>query len=237
MTRMKIDYDQYAESPREWDNLGTMLCKHRRYNLGDEGAEGIGWYDLSDKDVLAVFGELPSSTQREVEGYMEDGESKAEVCREMLSDWEIDPMDYGYAIDGYLMMPLYLYDHGGITMNTTGFSCGWDSGQVGVIYVSHDKIAEEYGDTSPESIAKAKKCLKSEVEVYDLYIRGNVFGFIIEGDEADEDSCWGFLIDYGDKQLGGMIDHLPKEMHEAAHEAFDNIGEWVEIEETTLTKG
>ena len=34
----------------------------------------------------------------------------------------------------YLMLPLYLYDHSGITMNTTGFSCPWDSGQVGWIY-------------------------------------------------------------------------------------------------------
>ena len=29
-----------------------------------------------------------------------------------------------------IVQPLYLYDHGGITMNTTGFSCSWDSGQV-----------------------------------------------------------------------------------------------------------
>ena len=31
----------------------------------------------------------------------------------------------------YIYLPLYLYDHSGITMNTTGFSCQWDSGQVG----------------------------------------------------------------------------------------------------------
>ena len=27
-----------------------------------------------------------------------------------------------------IALPLYLYDHSGITMNTTGFSCPWDSG-------------------------------------------------------------------------------------------------------------
>ena len=31
---------------------------------------------------------------------------------------------------------LYLYDHSGLRMNTTGFSCPWDSGQVGYIYMT-----------------------------------------------------------------------------------------------------
>jgi len=28
--------DDIAESPREWDNFGTMYCYHRNYNLGDK---------------------------------------------------------------------------------------------------------------------------------------------------------------------------------------------------------
>lgn len=35
---IKIYQDEDAESPREWDNLGTMLCVHRRYDLGDKHA-------------------------------------------------------------------------------------------------------------------------------------------------------------------------------------------------------
>lgn len=30
-----IEQDEDVESPREWCNLGTMLCRHRNYNLGD----------------------------------------------------------------------------------------------------------------------------------------------------------------------------------------------------------
>lgn len=44
----------------------------------------------------------------------------------------------------YKVLPLYLYDHSGITMNTTGFSCGWDSGKVGFIYMKLEKIKECY---------------------------------------------------------------------------------------------
>ena len=33
--RLVIEQDQFPEDPRSWDNLGTMLCCHREYQLGD----------------------------------------------------------------------------------------------------------------------------------------------------------------------------------------------------------
>lgn len=33
---INIYSDEDSENPREWDNLGTMVCFHRRYNLGDK---------------------------------------------------------------------------------------------------------------------------------------------------------------------------------------------------------
>lgn len=33
---LEIFLDEDPESPRDWDNLGTMAVSHRRYNLGDE---------------------------------------------------------------------------------------------------------------------------------------------------------------------------------------------------------
>jgi len=34
--RLEIFYDEYTDSPREWDNLGIMALKHSRYNLSNE---------------------------------------------------------------------------------------------------------------------------------------------------------------------------------------------------------
>ena len=34
--KLEIFDDLNPCSPREFDNLGTMVCFHRRYNLGDE---------------------------------------------------------------------------------------------------------------------------------------------------------------------------------------------------------
>lgn len=36
--RLTIYQDGSPDSPRNWDNLGTMTCKHKRYRLGDEQA-------------------------------------------------------------------------------------------------------------------------------------------------------------------------------------------------------
>jgi len=44
--------------------------------------------------------------------------------------------------DAAVVLPLYLYDHSGITISTTPFSCPWDSGRVGFAVVSKEKIRE-----------------------------------------------------------------------------------------------
>lgn len=91
---------------------------------------------------------------------------------------------------GGVYLPLYLYDHSGITMSTRPFSCKWDSGQVGFMYVTKEQIDKEWdGD-----VEKAKKYLEGEVKTYDQYLTNDVWGFTIEDiDGPAEESCWGFF--------------------------------------------
>ena len=180
--RIRIVQDQDASSPRENDNLGTMVCWHRRYNLGDEQPR--------DESPAEYLSRLP---------------------------------------EGSIVLPLYLFDHSGITMRTTPFSCPWDSGQVGFIYITPDKIREEYGE-KPD-LEAIRGYLVSEVEEYDEFIQGNVFGFILEEAEVDEDyededeeiewneidSCWGFI--GSDPMTNGMAEHIPEELHDKLKEA------------------
>lgn len=196
--RIVLSIDSDPQNPRtEWDNLGKMICFHRRYALGDK-------HNYSDPDDLfmELCGRLPNRKDHHpVSELLGDGS-------EFRIVWE----------------PLYLYDHSGITMNTTGFSCQWDSGQVGIIYCTYEQIAKEMNVEwtgegpwipSKETIEQYEKILKAEVETYDTYIRGEVLGFQIyapdeeaNGDEDDptfdedddefwmddeEDSCWGFF--------------------------------------------
>jgi len=123
-------------------------------------------------------------------------------------------------LNALIVLPLYLYDHSGITINTTGFSCRWDSGQIGFIYATKDAIMKEYDvkRIRRELKEKVEKMLINEVEVYDQFITGDVYGFEIskitkcdEGHEHEthEDSCSGF---YGDDiKINGILDHVSEE--------------------------
>lgn len=106
--------------------------------------------------------------------------------------------------DNAVILPLYLYDHSGITMSTGPFSCPWDSGQVGYIYASKEQITKEFGK-GKMALEKAKKLLEAEVEEYDYYLTGQVYGIKVlekvhcdscEHDDMKElDACWGFIGD------------------------------------------
>ena len=96
-------------------------------------------------------------------------------------------------------MPLFLYDHGGITMSCGPFSCHWDSGQVGYIYMTRGEADEELPGYTDEQVMEF---LTGQVETYNQYIMGEVYGFQIPG---IEDSCSGF---YGSNhEDSGLLDH------------------------------
>lgn len=242
--RIRIEQDLDAESPREWDNMGTMVCWHRNYNLGDEQpSEG------PQKWRLRLAEEFEPGIEERVERIAE------RLWDDLKEREELTPEDrirsQGMAVDVYqaeqveavldrhvIMLPLYLMDHGNITMNTGGFSCPWDSGQVGWIYVTRAKAMENYGwkRITKQREQEVLDHLKAEVSVYAQHLEGDVYGFILEsrpaqvydedGDPVDmdaddlwehEDSCWGF---FGrDPFENGMAEHIDKEHHELLKEA------------------
>jgi len=151
-----IHSDDSPESPRVWDNLGTMICRHRNYSLGDKHT-----LDFSN-------------------------------CSSWKDDEAVIKREYG---KDCIMLPLYLYDHSGITMNTTGFSCPWDSGRVGTIVVSREKARKNLGKkVITENVRKQiLEYLNGEVETYDKYLTGEVYGYTItDKDGNDLDSGWGY---------------------------------------------
>lgn len=131
-------------------------------------------------------------------------------------------------------LDLYLYDHSGITMSTSPFSCSWDSGQVGFIYVSKEDLRKEYSvkNVTQKIRERALAVLQGEVETYDQYLVGDIYGFKIwkleddyvkyledrkmdieeldidevEANAEEIDSCWGF---YGSDIFdNGMVDYF-----------------------------
>lgn len=114
-----------------------------------------------------------------------------------------------------IVLPVYMYDHSGITINTTGFSCRWDSGQAGIIYMSKADAVKNWGKKicTAKVREQAVACLRAEIEELDNYLTGSVYGYCVyqinldsldEGDTLHDlkenfddhgeivDSCWGF---------------------------------------------
>ena len=97
-----------------------------------------------------------------------------------------------------ITIPLYLYDHSGITIRADSTllkqvdSFMWDWGQVGFIYCTREDLLKEFDEITVETPKKAESILLAEVEEYDKYLTGDVYGYILLEDGEEIDSCWGF---------------------------------------------
>jgi hypothetical protein len=116
--------------------------------------------------------------------------------------------------DAIIIIPLFLYDHSGITISTHPFSSNFDSGQIGYIYATKKDAKEEWPIEYivGEAERRATNVLESEVQIYDQYLRGDVYGFVLEKTDGTQiDSCWGF---YGnDFEKNGLKEHLGEYAH------------------------
>lgn len=92
--------------------------------------------------------------------------------------------------------PLYLYNHSGVSIATTPFSCTWDSGQVGFIFVSRETLFKEFlgKKLTDELRKKAQELISAEAEEYNSYIQGDVKQYTVQDQDGEVvDSCSGFI--------------------------------------------
>lgn len=166
------------------------------------------------------------------------GDKFDEYKPSMFNGWEEleEQLHKDYNIAAIL--PLYLYDHFGITISTSSLNDRWDSGQVGFIFVTKETMLDERGGKilTKKLKEQAIEICEADVKIYDQYLCGEVYGYeIIEEvemvsmtkqdwevgncdnvehftEDIEIDSCGGF---YGDDWFeNGMSDYIPKELHE-----------------------
>lgn len=115
-------------------------------------------------------------------------------------------------VDDVVSLPMYLYDHSGLALSTKDFNDQFDSGCVGSIFVSLDKIKQEYGNHNLETIERVKDILRAEVQEMHEFVSGNTYGMRLTPMATDPDEptiseeVWGFL--GADPRTNGMISHL-----------------------------
>jgi len=193
--RLSIYYDEDADSPRlNCDNAGKMICWHSEYTLGDEQPK------IGPTVWLYTMAECGNENNDEE---LSDEQLLARIKKK------------------YIILPLFLLDHSGLSMSVGSFNDPWDSGQVGFIYISKKDAIKEWGSNKFTKLVKKKatKYLIGEVETYDQYLRGNVYGYVVEKKKTcnlghdhweEVDSCWGFVGD--DFKTNGILDNSNPDM-------------------------
>lgn len=134
----------------------------------------------------------------------------SDVNFEFSGDKERDIERLKQEFGATVILPIYMYSHGGETINTTGFSCPWDSGQVGWIFATTEDICKEYNckRVNPAIRRRVEQILGGEIENYDQHIRGEVYRYVLFDKTGNEvDACWGIYgFDYVKEEVNSLID-------------------------------
>lgn len=140
-----------------------------------------------------------------------------------LTNDESITLDEAYKIEtsnDYICLPVYGYDHGGLTIRTHRFPCPYDSGRLGITYVSKEKLKIMYNVKRISNKLKNKiiEYLENELAEYNCYLTGDIYDIIIcDAEDNELDSFSGF---YGyDKALAeaqsyvdGIVEYESKKL-------------------------
>lgn len=140
-----------------------------RIELDDGGTESP--IECDDAVKLAILHRRYINPNPECGG---DRESLDAWARENAGEWEA--------------FALFMYDHSGTSYKPSRsganpFSCPWDSGRVGFIFLKRSEFTGDPFD------AASKIC-----ETYTAWANGEIYGFILADASGEQlDSCWGFI--------------------------------------------
>ena len=150
---VKIDENEWFESPRDWENLGTLYTWESGYCSPDR-------HNYSD--VLEFLGELL-------------GETLVEKIHNQYTDTGSFMDDISKRMDklGYILYPVSKYDHS-LVRYFLGISSGWDTGTIGVIFAEKKKICEWFNTKKVTQKVREKvvQNFESELELYTDYANG-----------------------------------------------------------------
>lgn len=167
--------DEDVENPRIfYPNLGTLVTWHPRYTLGGNDDLNTNYIDNIYQWILENI--IPAS----------EIPKKYLTFDEVVDDPSFEKFVKNWCTKNLVLLPVYLYDHSGLTISTHPFSCPWDSGQVGFIYVTKQQAAQQQ-----IKFEDCDKILQQEVAELDSFLRGDVYYYrtvkLLESTERSEE--------------------------------------------------
>ena len=187
---VQVESDDWAENPREWSNLWTILTWTNRYQSIDSNQ----FRDL--EEFL-----LDNLTEKQLRNLYKGNPSTKEFFERIQKRF--------YDL-GYLVEPISKFEHGQVVFSA-GVSQGWDSGVVGLAMVNIDDIKKEYEATVLSKGLKEKiyGILDSELDTYNSWANGYVYTVaLIDFDGNVVDSLGGMIgYENEDKMIQEYIDN------------------------------
>lgn len=189
-----------------YDDIGTLACFHGKYNLGHNRGSSLDDFTEMMANLWQRFATpferlgiirrvLKTLTPQEREDLFEayaDWHAGSNIgifehvvyeYRDFLFSDALRDWSEGIGLPRALIsLPLFLYDHSGITMKTSRFGCRWDSGPVGFVWAERGKEG-----LTDDAITR---CLISEVQTYSRYLEGDVYDIRIDHGDGNDDAEW-----------------------------------------------
>jgi hypothetical protein len=189
---IKVYHDNDVTSPLDLDEGVKITCNaEARSQYGNEP--------------------LSSHQHRRIEERIALWGSKAKQFAEALREGDPFHEPLGEPLIG---LPVYVYQHGSIAMRTTPFTCPWDSGQSGFVYVTRKTALDWQGGKrlTKRKVERVLASLAGIVEEYGRWINGETYLYVIEDEDGENvASCGGYIgMDY-------MLDEAKREAH-AVHQ-------------------
>ena len=115
----EVNYDRYEATVRGEDAHKIVIHE-------DGGKDFL----LEDKDIM-FCGRHNRYDFNDTDINVKDYDTKEELEEAIKERYE-----------GATILPLYMYEHSGIALSTTPFSCPWDSGRLGFVIMTKEKAKE-----------------------------------------------------------------------------------------------
>lgn len=202
-TIVEVSQDEWADSPREWDNLGTIFSGIMNRPIVENESEFGSWDELMEHYGVEQSGTDMDAMYRDIESIRTAASERGDV-----------------------VLPISAYIHGDtdiyVGLPEDHFDGQWDCTFVGFIMTDAETIRKEYGNNDAHTQDMVKDILEEEVEDLSQYYRGEVYCFT-EYDRHGEviDACGGFFSD----------DVANNFTSDFSNEIVEELGEYDSIEE------
>lgn len=163
--KAEIRITDCCETPREWDNLSTLLLYPSKAHWTCEKsfeAKGYESDKIIDLDIARGF-----SPYKHLHNLIH-------------KQLEMKPSEV-------VAYPITKYEHGNISLSL-GYGSGWDTSIVGFIYATKEKIRAEYGvkRVTKSTLEKVENQFMAELDTLAEWLNGEVYGYTVSLVEYDE---------------------------------------------------